>query len=127
MEDRVINIEKKLSSLEANIKSIHFSIQRVRDQKAELPVWLRNAAVTVFIAIFAQSMTSVWWASKITANQEQLMQDVQENTEARAVYMNNYHEIIIELNKLTVSLELLTEQNKALLKVIHDSNGVKLK
>ena len=126
MEDRIINIEKGLSSLKSEVKSIHFSINRVREQKTELPSWLRNAGIAIFIAIFAQIMTSVWWASNITATQQSLKEDVRENTDARGIHMDNYHEIIIELNKLTVSLELLTEQNKALLRVIHASNGVEI-
>jgi hypothetical protein len=123
MEDRIINIEKNISSLETTVKDIRYDIQRVRDQKSEIPTWLRNAAITIFIAIFAQSMTSVWWASKITSNQQQLVRDVQENTDARSVHMDNYHEIMIQLANLTTSLGLLTEQNKALIKVIHENNG----
>jgi len=126
MEDRIINIEKELSSLESEVKSIHYSIQRVRDQKSELPVWMRNGAVILFLAIFAQAMTSVWWASNITAVQEQLIVDVRDNTLATVIHMDNYHEIIIELNKLSVSLELLTDQNKSLLRIIYNVNGVEI-
>lgn len=105
MEKRIINIEKKLSSLETSVKDIRYDIQRVREQKSEMPAWLRNGAIAIFLAIFAQAMTSVWWASKITNTQEGLIEDVKENTEGRAKSMDEYHEIIIELNRLSILID----------------------
>jgi hypothetical protein len=102
MEDRIINIEKKLSSLETSVRDIRHDIQRVRELKSEMPTWLRNGAMAIFIAIFAQAMTSVWWASKITNTQEGLIKDVKENSESASDTMDEYHRIIIELNRLSV-------------------------
>ena len=126
MENRIITIEKQLSSLEASVKGIHYDMQRVRDSKSELPTWLRNSALAIMMALFANVVASVWWASGITNTQETLIQAVSVNTEERYKSADKYQAIMIELNKLTISLEHMTDQNEALLDVIHRSNGVTL-
>jgi hypothetical protein len=126
MENRIITIEKQLSSLEASVKGIHYDMQRVRNTKSELPSWLRNSAIAILMAIFMNVIASVWWASGITNTQETLIQAVAVNTEERYEAADKYQAIMIELNKLTVSLSHMTDQNQALLDVIHRSNGVTL-
>tara|TARA_B100001079_G_scaffold62095_1_gene52744 strand:- start:136 stop:486 length:351 start_codon:yes stop_codon:yes gene_type:complete len=108
MEDRIIKIEKTLSSLETSVKDIRYDIQRVRED-SQKPTWLKTAGVFVCLALFANVVSSVWWASKITSIQQQIIKDVEENTEFIATAMNQRNEIMIELNKLTITLDLLSD------------------
>jgi len=108
MSERMLEIEKQLVSVQGQLKSL-------RRTKASLPDWFRTAGVAIFMTLIIQAMTSVWWASEITAKQEALANIVAKNTEYRYASAEKYQAIMIELNKLTITLEHLTQQNAALL------------
>jgi hypothetical protein len=57
------------------------------------------------MAIFAQTMAAVWWASSITNTQANIINDVKINTEYRITSTERYNDIMIELTKLQVMLE----------------------
>jgi hypothetical protein len=76
-----------------------------RHRSTRIPNWIRNSGVALFIAIFAQTMAAVWWASSITNTQMNIISDVQTNTEYRITSTDRYNEIMIELTKLQVMME----------------------
>ena len=112
MDSRINELEKQVFSLQGQTKQL-------RRTKAELPQWMKNATVVILLGIFGQTVSSTWWASEITSKQKQLVIDVRENSDYRVSAQDKYQEIMIELSKLTLTLELLTQQNQSLLDSMH--------
>ena len=119
----LLDIEKRLETMHIALQRQEVELASWRHKSARLPNWVRNAGVALFLAIGAQAMTSVWWASEITNTQMNIQQDVSTNTEYRLSSGQTYTEIMIELAKMQVMIGLLTEQNKTLLNAIHINNG----
>ena len=119
----LLDIEKRLETMHAALQRQEVELASWRHKSARLPNWVRNAGVALFLAIGAQAMTSVWWASEITNTQMNIQQDVSTNTEYRLSSGQTYTEIMIELAKMQIMIGLLTEQNKTLLNAIHINNG----
>mgnify|MGYP006110779829 FL=1 len=119
----LLDIEKRLETMHVALQRQEVELASWRHKSARLPNWVRNAGVALFLAIGAQAMTSVWWASEITNTQMNIEQDVSTNTEYRLSSGQTYTEIMIELAKMQVMIGLLTEQNKTLLNTIHINNG----
>ena len=101
----LLDIEKKLERMHLALKRQEKELESWRHKSTRLPNWIRNSGVALFLAIFLQSMTAVWWASEITNTQKNLLQDVKVNTEYRITSTERYNEIMIELTKLQVMLE----------------------
>ena len=99
--------ETGLRDLELRMERMHNALTRQeeelqswRHKSARLPNWIRNGGITMFIALFAQSMTAVWWASEITNTQQNILSDVKVNTEYRIASTERYNEIMIETKLL---------------------------
>ena len=101
----LLDIEKKLERMHLALKRQEKELESWRHKSTRLPNWIRNSGVALFLAIFLQSMTAVWWASEITNTQKNLLQDVKVNTEYRITSTERYNEIMIELTKLQVMME----------------------
>ena len=104
--------ETGLRDLELRIERMHNALTRQeeelqswRHKSARLPNWIRNGGITMFIALFAQSMTAVWWASEITNTQQNILSDVKVNTEYRIASTERYNEIMIELVRIQVTMD----------------------
>ena len=109
-----MSTEKKLLEIENKLESMHAALQRQekeldswRERSARLPNWIRNSGIALFLAIFGQAMTSVWWASEITNTQANILADVKVNTEYRMQSAERYNDIMIEITKLQVMMESL--------------------
>ena len=98
-------IEEKLERMHLALKRQEKELESWRHKSTRLPNWIRNSGVALFLAIFLQSMTAVWWASEITNTQANILQDVKVNTEYRMQASERYNEIMIELTKLQVMME----------------------
>ena len=98
-------IEEKLERMHLALKRQEKELESWRHKSTRLPNWIRNSGVALFVALFAQSMTAVWWASEITNTQANILQDVKVNTEYRMEASERYNEIMIELTKLQVMME----------------------
>ena len=79
----LLDIEKRLETMHVALQRQEVELASWRHKSARLPNWVRNAGVALFLAIGAQAMTSVWWASEITNTQMNIQQDVSTNTEYR--------------------------------------------
>tara|TARA_B100001079_G_scaffold60162_1_gene50909 strand:+ start:1564 stop:1971 length:408 start_codon:yes stop_codon:yes gene_type:complete len=107
LQNELTEIEHKLDTLEATLNRQEVELESWRDRSTRLPNWIRNGGVALFLAIFAQAMASVWWASEITNTQQNILSDVKVNTEYRIANGEKYNEIMIELTKLSVNQELI--------------------
>ena len=101
----LLDIEKKLERMHLALKRQEKELESWRHKSTRLPNWIRNSGVALFVALFAQSMTAVWWASEITNTQANILMDVKANTEYRMESNQRYQEIMIELTKLQVMME----------------------
>jgi len=107
LQNELTEIEHKLDTLEATLNRQEVELESWRDRSTRLPNWIRNGGVALFLAIFAQAMASVWWASEITNTQQNILSDVKVNTQYRIANGEKYNEIMIELTKLSVNQELI--------------------
>ncbi len=107
LQNELTDIENKLDTLEATLNRQEVELESWRDRSTRLPNWIRNGGVALFLAIFAQAMASVWWASEITNTQQNILSDVKVNTEYRIANDEKYSDIMIELTKLSVNQELI--------------------
>ena len=107
LQNELTDIEHKLDTLEATLNRQEVELESWRDRSTRLPNWIRNGGVALFLAIFAQAMASVWWASEITNTQQNILSDVKVNTQYRIANGEKYNEIMIELTKLSVNQELI--------------------
>ena len=64
------------------------------------------------MAVLAQSMAAVWWASEIENTQANIVEDVQINTEFRITSTERYNEIMIQLTKMEVMMTNHFENEK---------------
>ncbi len=104
-EDKLLDIESKLERMHIALKRQEKELDSWRSRSVRVPNWIRNSGVALFVAIFAQSMTAIWWASEITNTQKNILADVKTNTEYRMQSNQRYNEIMIELTKLQVMME----------------------
>tara|TARA_Y100000385_G_scaffold264233_1_gene297433 strand:- start:5186 stop:5533 length:348 start_codon:yes stop_codon:yes gene_type:complete len=107
-----LETDKKLLDIEARLERMHNALQRQetelqswRDRSVRIPNWIRNGGIALMMAVFAQSMAAVWWASKVENTQNNIMNDVKVNTEFRIQSSERYNEIMIELTKLQIMME----------------------
>ena len=101
----LLDIEKRLERMHNALKRQEKESESWRHRSTRIPNWVRNSGVALFMAIFAQTMAAVWWASSITNTQANIIADVKINTEYRITSTERYNEIMIELTKLQVMME----------------------
>jgi hypothetical protein len=87
--------DTELREIELRLERMHNALSRQeeeleswRHKSARLPNWIRNGGVALFMALFAQSMTAVWWAS-----------------EYRIASTERYNDIMIELTRIQVTMD----------------------
>jgi chaperonin cofactor prefoldin len=106
MEKRVNSLETDLELLKKDMSacqaSIRQDINHLKETKAELPTWLKNSAVGIIFAIFSQTIASVWWASQITAGQNNMSAQVEANTSFRLSWPEKHNEVMIKLTEISV-------------------------
>ena len=104
--------DTELRDIELRLERMHNALTRQeeelsswRERSARLPNWIRNGGLALFLALFAQSMTAVWWASEITNTQQNMLADVKVNTEYRIASTERYNDIMIEIVKIQVMMD----------------------
>ena len=104
--------DTELRDIELRLERMHNALARQeeelsswRERSARLPNWIRNGGLALFLALFAQSMTAVWWASEITNTQQNMLADVKVNTEYRIASTERYNDIMIEIVKIQVMMD----------------------
>ncbi len=110
-EDRLRDIEWRLERMHNALARQEEELSSWRERSARLPNWIRNGGVALFMALFAQSMTAVWWASEITNTQANILADVKVNTEYRVSSTERYNDIMIELTRIQVTMDNYFKQD----------------
>jgi len=106
-ETKLLEIENKLERMHSALQRQETESETWRDRSVRVPNWIRNSGIALFLAIFGQTMTAVWWASEITNTQANILADVKVNTEYRMQSAERYNDIMIEITKLQVMMESL--------------------
>jgi hypothetical protein len=57
--------------------------------------------VGIIFAIFTQTIASVWWASQITAGQNNMSAQVEANTQFRLSWPEKHNEVMIKLTEIS--------------------------
>ena len=111
-DTKLLEIENKLERMHAALQRQEKELDAWRDRSVRVPNWIRNGGVALFMAVLAQSMAAVWWASEIESKQANIIEDVQTNTEFRVTSTERYNEIMIQLTKIEVMMTNHFEQDK---------------
>jgi hypothetical protein len=121
MEKRINTVETDLELLKKDMSACQASLKQdilhLKDTRAELPQWLKSSAVAIVFAIFSQTIASVWWASQITAGQNNMSLQVEANTQFRLGWPQKHREVMIKLTEITVD-------NKNIKSMLHDIKKV---
>jgi hypothetical protein len=117
MEQRFNSLETDLAILKRDMSacqaSIRQDINHLRETRAELPGWLKNSAAGIILAIFSQTIASVWWASQISAGQNNLSSQVAANTEFRLSWPEKHQETMLSLKEIQIT-------NNNMREMLHD-------
>jgi hypothetical protein len=117
MENRINSVETDLELLKKDMSACQASIRQdilhLRETRSELPNWLKNSAVGIIFAIFTQTVASVWWASQISAGQENMYNDVAENTAFRVGWPEKHQEVMLKLTEISID-------NRNIQTMLHD-------
>lgn len=104
-DNKLLEIESRLERMHNALQRQEVELQSWRERSVRIPNWIRNGGIALMMAVFAQSMAAVWWASKVENTQNNIMNDVKVNTEFRIQSSERYNEIMIELTKLQIMME----------------------
>jgi len=130
VENRVNSIETDLEILKRDMTScqaaLHKDIEFLKLRDPQLPKWLKNAAGAVVIAIFAQTVSTVWWASELSTRQEAMQIQTDKNTAFIDAWPSMHQEVMIGLAEIKAEsrhmkemLNSLKEENAAI-KAMHN-------
>jgi len=130
VENRVNSIETDLEILKRDMTScqaaLHKDIEFLKLRDPQLPKWLKNAAGAVVIAIFAQTVSTVWWASELSTRQESMQIQTDKNTAFIDAWPSMHQEVMIGLAEIKAEsrhmkemLNSLKEENAAI-KAMHN-------
>jgi hypothetical protein len=118
VENRVNSIETDLEILKRDMTScqaaLHKDIEFLKLRDPQLPKWLKNAAGAVVIAIFAQTVSTVWWASELSAKQNNMQSQVEKNTAFIDAWPSMHQEVMIGLAEIKAESRHLKEMLHAL-------------
>ena len=109
-DTKLLDIENKLERMHVALQRQEKELDSWRERSVRVPNWIRNSGIALFLAIFGQTMTAVWWASEITNTQANILADVKVNTQYRMESSERYNDIMIEITKLQVMMESLINE-----------------
>jgi hypothetical protein len=104
MENRVNSLETDLELLKKDMSACQSSIRQdilhLREVRTELPQWIKNAAAAIVLAIFAQTISTVWWASELSAKQNNMQMQVKKNTAFIDAWPSMHNEVMVGLAEI---------------------------
>lgn len=111
MEQRVNSLETEITLLKSQMGScqdgLYKEIEYLKRRRPDLPQWIKNAAALALIGVFSQTITTVWWASSISTNVENITKDVAKNTEFRMSFPKMHEEVMVKLGKIEVQSAIM--------------------
>jgi ABC-type proline/glycine betaine transport system substrate-binding protein len=107
-------MKERVESLETQLALIKADLATLKNRELELPEWVRTTAVAILFAVFAQTITAVWWASNISTKQEVLESRVDVNTDFRLGWHDKHREVMSSLQRVEIKLENIEKDNRAI-------------
>lgn len=121
-------LETELEVLKRDMKScqndLHKDFVILKNQRAEVPNWVKSSSAAIILAIFTQTIASVWWASAVSTNVANLQREVSLNTEFRMEFPKMHEAVMLELGKLSSQNSHLTEKINTIKKVVIGTDGL---
>jgi hypothetical protein len=118
VENRVNSIETDLEILKRDMTScqaaLHKDIEFLKLRDPQLPKWLKNAAGAVVIAIFAQTVSTVWWASELSTRQEAMQIQTDKNTAFIDAWPSMHQEVMVGLAEIKAESRHMKEMLNSL-------------
>jgi ABC-type metal ion transport system substrate-binding protein len=118
VETRVNSIETDLEILKRDMSSCQAALDKdiefLKLRDPQLPKWLKNAAGAVVIAIFAQTVSTVWWASELSARQEAIQIQTDKNTAFIDAWPTMHQEVMVGLAEIKAESRHMKEMLHAL-------------
>ncbi|MCS5550432.1 MAG: hypothetical protein NZ811_02825 [Gammaproteobacteria bacterium] len=105
-------MQQRMESLETQLALIKADVESIRNKELQLPDWVRTTAIALLFAVFAQTVTAVWWASNISTKQEVLEARINTNTSFRMGWHEKHAEVMSSLQRLEIKLEQIERDNK---------------
>jgi hypothetical protein len=93
-------VKERVESLETQLALIKADLVILRSKETPLPEWVKNAAGAIIVAIFAQTVTTVWWASELSARQFNMQKQTDRNTILVDAWPTRHSEVMISLKGL---------------------------
>jgi D-mannonate dehydratase len=104
MEHRVNSLETDLAILKRDMtscqQSLHKDMEFLKETKSDLPTWIKNSAAGIIFAIFAQTVSTVWWASELSAKQNNMRAQVEKNTAFIDAWPSMHNEVMVGLTEI---------------------------
>ncbi len=95
MKERVESLETQLALIKADLESL-------KGREMVLPEWLKNASGGIIIAIFAQTITTVWWASDLSSRHTIVEKQVDKNTTFIESWPAMHEEVMLGLKEIQI-------------------------
>jgi len=116
MEKRVNSLETEITLLKSQMgtcqQSINKEIEYLKNRKADVPQWIKNASIAIIFAIFGQTVSVVWWASNIAAHTDNMQVQVDRNTKFVSNWPDRHNEVMLGLKEIQVENKNIKEMLK---------------
>lgn len=109
-------MQQRVESLETQLALIKLDLETLKHKDIDLPDWVKNSAGAILLAIFAQTITTVWWASDLSSRHTMVEIQVDKNTAFIDAWPSMHNEVMIGLK----TLQIETKHMRGLLGEIKD-------
>ena len=109
-------MQQRVESLETQLALIKSDLDTLKNRDIDLPDWVKNSAGAILLAIFAQTVTTVWWASDLNSRHTVIERQVAKNTVFIEAWPAMHNEVMIGLK----TLQIETKHMRGLLGEIKD-------
>ena len=95
-------MKERVESLETQLALIKADLVALKTREVELPEWVKNSAGAILLAIFAQTVTTVWWASDLSSRHTVVEKQVDKNTTFIESWPAMHEEVMLGLKEIQI-------------------------
>jgi len=95
-------MKERVESLETQLALIKADLVALKNREVELPEWVKNSAGAILLAIFAQTVTTVWWASDLSSRHTVVEKQVDKNTTFIESWPAMHEEVMLGLKEIQI-------------------------
>jgi D-mannonate dehydratase len=95
-------MKERVESLETQLALIKADLVALKTREVELPEWVKNSAGAILLAIFAQTVTTVWWASDLSSRHTVVEKQVDKNTTFIESWPAMHEEVMLSLKEIQI-------------------------